>query len=469
MEPTEPSAVAAADNWDAFISHASEDKAEAADPIYEALTKRGVRVWYDKAELRIGDSLRKKIDEGLSKSRYGIVILSSRFFEKDWPQAELDGLASLEIGGRKVILPVWHGLTFREVRDRSPLLAGRLAAKTEDGIDAVVDELYTEITGQISEPVPSLHTVEPEIGSAGIGPSRALRSAIRAGRQRDVKRIIDEIVDQLSTTALRDLPTDSRDAGELLRVADGLEPMMASLLASMCEVVESDRDSLPTQVRAIYSPTANRVMRSGTTAWIEVPTWVVWWLQTAFAGYLAWREDWSGLELLATQAWVDTGAEYRPSVSLSPTDAGHAIAVTRHGQDDATRYRDLLPVIDLARTIRKVGYFKAEHPHFIDADDMPFKPIAIGLFLISVRCVQLGQPSRVWAWQYMGGYVTKFVRRLEVDLALQRRIARDLFAVDLDTFRTGFNDWVKAALGPGWRIPGGPFSGPFANFDRIHS
>ena len=84
--------------WDVFISHASEDKTEVAAPLANALRRGGVKVWLDRQELRIGDSLREKIDEGLSESRFGIVILSPHFFQKGWPKRELNGLMALEEG-----------------------------------------------------------------------------------------------------------------------------------------------------------------------------------------------------------------------------------------------------------------------------------------------------------------------------------------------------------------------------------
>ena len=101
-----------------------------------------MKVWYDQWELTIGDSLRRKIDEGLSLSRYGIVVLSHSFFEKEWPQKELDGLVAREDAeGRKVILPVWHELSQKEVSRYSPLLAGKLAGSTEDGIEELAHAL----------------------------------------------------------------------------------------------------------------------------------------------------------------------------------------------------------------------------------------------------------------------------------------------------------------------------------------
>lgn len=128
-------------SWDVFICHASEDKDEIARPLADALVSKGLRVWYDELSLRIGDSLRQSIDQGLARSKFGIVILSPHFFEKHWPQQELNGLATRELDGKKVILPVWHKVGFEEVREYSPVLADRLAARTDRGLEKVVQEI----------------------------------------------------------------------------------------------------------------------------------------------------------------------------------------------------------------------------------------------------------------------------------------------------------------------------------------
>jgi hypothetical protein len=119
--------------WDAFISHASEDKDDFVRPLAQSLTNSGLSIWYDEFTLTVGDSLRRKIDEGLTSSRYGVVVLSPTFFAKRWPQEELDGLYSREVAGVKVILPVWHNLTATEVMGFSPLLAGKVAATGDVG------------------------------------------------------------------------------------------------------------------------------------------------------------------------------------------------------------------------------------------------------------------------------------------------------------------------------------------------
>lgn len=137
--------MASAMDWDVFISHASEDKEAIALPLSGLLRRRGLRVWLDQQELVIGDSLRRRIDEGLARSRWGVVILSPHFIEKEWPQAELDALVTRELQGERVLLPVWHGITAAELSRKSPLLASRIAVDTQRGLDTVCDAILRAI------------------------------------------------------------------------------------------------------------------------------------------------------------------------------------------------------------------------------------------------------------------------------------------------------------------------------------
>ena len=120
------------ESYDVFISHAWEDKESFADELDEELRKLGLKVWYDTNEIKWGDSMRKRIDEGLRKSRYGIVILSPNYIAegKYWTKTELDGLFQLESSGGKRILPIWHNLTKKEVMEYSPIVASKLAMTT---------------------------------------------------------------------------------------------------------------------------------------------------------------------------------------------------------------------------------------------------------------------------------------------------------------------------------------------------
>lgn len=131
--------------WDAFISHAWEDKEKFAAPLADALIKRGLKIWYDELTLKVGDSLRRSIDNGLSKSRFGIVILSHSFIKKEWPKKELDGLFAKERDGVKVLLPIWHEVSSEDIENFSPMLADRLAVQSSKGLPYVVEQLMDAI------------------------------------------------------------------------------------------------------------------------------------------------------------------------------------------------------------------------------------------------------------------------------------------------------------------------------------
>ncbi|MBQ8093717.1 MAG: DUF1883 domain-containing protein [Clostridia bacterium] len=132
--------------YDVFISHASEDKDAVVRPLAVALREKGVSVWYDEFELKIGDSLRRKIDQGLSKSRFGIVVISRSFIKKGWTNYELDGLMTKAISGQQVLLPIWHDITKQEVIDYSPSLADKVARNTSQ---ETVEEIASEIAEMI--------------------------------------------------------------------------------------------------------------------------------------------------------------------------------------------------------------------------------------------------------------------------------------------------------------------------------
>jgi TIR domain/Inner membrane component of T3SS, cytoplasmic domain len=139
--------------WDVFISYASEDRA-VAKSLAEALTARGLEVWFDQFALSLGDSLRRSIDLGLSQSRFGVVLISRDYLRKDWTQRELSGLFSLEVQGRKVLLPVWHGVSVDEVASHSPLLLDRLAVSTAEGIVIAAERISATVrsAGEESKP-----------------------------------------------------------------------------------------------------------------------------------------------------------------------------------------------------------------------------------------------------------------------------------------------------------------------------
>lgn len=138
-----------------------------AVPLAESLRAQGVKVWYDRFELKLGDSLRRSIDEGLRLSRFGVVVLSPHFFAKEWPQRELDALYQRLIReGRPLLLPVWYKLGAGEIAKYSPLLSDILAARWGEGLDTVVQQILAVLR-------PAQPELPPSSKGAGRGSSGA--------------------------------------------------------------------------------------------------------------------------------------------------------------------------------------------------------------------------------------------------------------------------------------------------------
>jgi TIR domain len=118
---------------DFFLSYAGEDRKAVAEPLAKALKQLGFDVWYAPWELKPGDSLRRRIDDGLATSRFGVVVSSKHFFRKGWTNYELDGLVQQQIRGFTRIIPIWHQVDDSHVANFSPSLADKIAFNTKEG------------------------------------------------------------------------------------------------------------------------------------------------------------------------------------------------------------------------------------------------------------------------------------------------------------------------------------------------
>jgi len=223
-----------------FISHATEDKEKVARPLAEALREQGLDVWYDEFSLNLGDNLQESIDKGIRESRYGIVILSKSFFEKKWPQKELSGFIAREIHGKKLILPVWHELEFNEVLKYSPTLADRVAARTNEGIEQVVNKIMKVIkstpttisVGAKIQPLVDIYANKDAIligrsirffGHCINGGSIVKLTAIKTGEHSKWKEIASPTVSASGEWSFEWAPDVSSESGEyLMKVADSL-------------------------------------------------------------------------------------------------------------------------------------------------------------------------------------------------------------------------------------------------------
>ncbi len=130
---------------DCFLSYAGEDR-DIAIKLVNALTSRGIQVWWDRGQITLGDRLTQRINEGLRLSRYGLIMVSSYFIAKDWPQSELAALHTIAMTrGGKVILPVLIGLKHTKFAETYPLLADLVSTEFSGDIDTLADEIIRAI------------------------------------------------------------------------------------------------------------------------------------------------------------------------------------------------------------------------------------------------------------------------------------------------------------------------------------
>lgn len=147
-DPSSGADAGASNRRDIFISHATEDKRAVARPLARALEGLGITVWFDEFELGIGDSLRRRIDDGIARSRFGLVILSTSFFDKGWPEYELNGLVAQANNNQKPLMVIWHGISKEDVIARNPSLADIVARSTSSrSIAEIAQEIASVIAG----------------------------------------------------------------------------------------------------------------------------------------------------------------------------------------------------------------------------------------------------------------------------------------------------------------------------------
>lgn len=143
--------------YDVFISHASEDKTLAKE-LYKKIRYLRLKAWIDEGDLRIGDSLLATIGHALTKSRFGVPIVSKHYLRKAWAQEEMKVLLHLQFSsGRRMILPIWHNIGKNDIKVKSPFLMDIEALSTSRmSLDNIAREISHVAHSRLSEYEPQL-------------------------------------------------------------------------------------------------------------------------------------------------------------------------------------------------------------------------------------------------------------------------------------------------------------------------
>lgn len=139
-----------------FLSYSHRDAAFASD-LSERLRADGITPWLDTVEIKVGESIHEKVNEGLRRSDFFAIILSQPSVQSKWVQEELSSASSLEKYRKKgvFLLPI-----LLEECDVPPLLLDRRYANfqrdPESAYQELVDAIRTHFFGPDGMPEPIL-------------------------------------------------------------------------------------------------------------------------------------------------------------------------------------------------------------------------------------------------------------------------------------------------------------------------
>ena len=125
-----------------------------ARPLASLLQDFGLRVWFDEFEFRIGDNIVAKLNKGINSSQFGILILSKSFVDvaKRWTKYELDTLESLYVTEDRVMFPIRHNITVKEIRAFRASLANIYGLSTASyTVEEIAEEIHQAIADYDTE------------------------------------------------------------------------------------------------------------------------------------------------------------------------------------------------------------------------------------------------------------------------------------------------------------------------------
>lgn len=157
--------------WDVFICHASEDKNEVVLPLAASFREAGITYWLDEGEILWGDSVINKINDGLGRSRYVVVVLSDASVNKNWPLLELNAMMSIEAEeGNVKILPLLKGNdeVIRNIRSKMILLRNKLFLKWKNNPAEIVHALKKRLVGKPAPPAKMKDSIPDNVSTTDL-------------------------------------------------------------------------------------------------------------------------------------------------------------------------------------------------------------------------------------------------------------------------------------------------------------
>lgn len=144
-----------------FLSFGWEDHSLAGKIAHE-LMSQGVDTWWADWEIKSGDSIRQRIDEGLGRCTHFLVLLSPNSIDKPWVKEEMDAGFMRMLDNACTFLPLRYNLSHEKL---PPLLKGRLSPEVSD--DMELTQLINDIHGISRKPPLGKSPIDQDLPNIG--------------------------------------------------------------------------------------------------------------------------------------------------------------------------------------------------------------------------------------------------------------------------------------------------------------
>lgn len=238
-----------------FISHAAEDK-EFVRKLASDLAVHGIRPWVDEVEIKVGDSLIDRINQGIQEADYILLVLSEASIGSRWVQEEIRVAVDRDpSGAARALLPVLiedvelppilRNLNYLDLRDPNAYERGlaRLVQtievqRTEEketrpaevlDVSNFAKEVAREVAGILSVGPQGIREAEPEV----VGEDPALVFVIMAFTS-DMDPIYEGIkaagdYQGLRVDRVKDVPGDYKITDRILEMIRRARLLVADL------------------------------------------------------------------------------------------------------------------------------------------------------------------------------------------------------------------------------------------------
>ena len=183
------------------------------------LQENGIETWWDEWEIRPGDSILQKVNEGIEGCTYFLVLLTPQSIDKQWVNTEMDAAFFRKLEGKCRFIPVRHKLALDKL---PPTLRSLHSPEIESGTD--IDNLISDIyevnkkppLGKLPAAVLQVQEVETDYSKAVSAVARVFVVKSKNSRTRiNFTLSVEEIMREtsLSSEDVEDVYHELKDEG----------------------------------------------------------------------------------------------------------------------------------------------------------------------------------------------------------------------------------------------------------------